>query len=403
MKTGLTLFLVAFLACINPMKAQISADSTKIKLNHLLDQWHKDAAQGNHDAYIGAMTPDGVFIGTDATEYWTTAEFSIWTKPYFDKKRTWSFQSFQRNLYIQDNEMTAWVDELLNTQMGVCRGSGTLIKMDGQWKIAQYVLSATIPNDIMKKVTALKSGTDSSIILKSIFDKYGVTGTMVILDPEKGSYSGYRPSCWDSGYLPASTFKIPNLLIALESGVIDTSYVFKWNGEKRRLPQWNKDLSLQEAFKVSCVPCFQELARKIGSDRMNTYLKKMNYPGMDVHQQNIDIFWLEGDSRITPRQQVEFMRKLNEEKLPLKKSVMQNVKTIMVQETTMEYTLSGKTGWAVRNRNNYGWFTGWLKSQDKTIYIATLIEPEKQTVPDDFTAARKLITMDVLRHFGLIK
>jgi beta-lactamase class D OXA-209 len=243
---------------------------------------------------------------------------------------------------------------------------------------------------------------DSSGVIRSIFDRYGMTGTVLIIDPGKNRYFGYHEALWDSGYLPASTFKIPNALIGLETGVIDTAYIFKWNGEKRRLPQWEQNLNLREAFRVSCVPCFQELARKTGPERMRSYLGKMHYPGMDVHADNIDLFWLEGDSRITPRQQAEFMQRLYEEKLPLKKEVMRSVKKIMVTESGKGWTISGKTGWAIRNGNNYGWFVGWLEVNDQVYYVATLVEPKNQEETGDFAAARKLVTMDVFRYFGLI-
>jgi beta-lactamase class D len=348
------------------------------------------------------MNHDGVFIGTDATEYWNTAEFSAWCKPYFDRKKNWNFKGLSRNIYTGDNGMTAWFDELLDTQMGICRGSGTLVKVDGKWKIAQYVLSATIPNDIMKKVTMMKSATDSALILKNIFDKHGLSGTILIFDPEEGRSFGYNPALWDSGYLPASTFKIPNTLIGLETGVIDTGFVFKWNGEKRRLPQWEQDLTLRKALQVSCVPCYQELARKIGARRMNEYLTKLSYGHMDVHPDNIDLFWLEGNSRITPRQQVEFLRRLYDEKLPMSIATMKAVKSIMVNEANSDYTLSGKTGWAIRNGNNYGWFAGYLETKGKVYFVATLVEPKDQEQVDDFAAARKLITMAVFRYLGLI-
>jgi beta-lactamase class D len=382
---------------------KLNADSACNHLNGVLDKWHSDAAEGNHAEYIGAMTGDGVFIGTDATERWTTAEFSAWCKPYFERKKTWDFKMVSRNIDIADNGLNAWFDELLDTKMGICRGSGVLVKKDGRWKIAQYVLSAAIPNDIMKQVTTMKSGTDSALVLKSIFDKYSLTGTILILDPETNRSSGYTPARWDSGYLPASTFKIPNSMIGLQTGVIDTGYIFRWDGKKRRLPQWDKDLTLRDAFRVSCVPCYQELARRIGPERMKSFLSKMNYPGMDIRADNIDLFWLEGNSRITPRQQVEFLRRLYEEKLPLKKSVMQEMKTIMVNETTPDYILSGKTGWAVRNGNNYGWFVGWIETKGKVYYIGTLVEPISQEKVDDFALARKTVTMEVLRYMGIIK
>jgi hypothetical protein len=165
MKVITVFFLIVFSVSQQPLDAQNNNDSLKILLNQVLDQWHRDAATFNHKAYIGAMTDDGVFIGTDATENWSTAEFSTWSKPYFDKKKTWDFKPFNRHLYVGENVATAWFDELLDTQMGVCRGSGVLQKVNGRWKIAQYVLSMTIPNDIAKKVTLLKSAADSLILM----------------------------------------------------------------------------------------------------------------------------------------------------------------------------------------------------------------------------------------------
>ncbi len=286
--------------------------------------------------------------------------------------------------------------------IGAMADSGVFIGTDAteRWT---YVLSATIPNSLMKQVTALKAGIDSGLVIGSIFEKYGMNGTLLITDLSGNLRSGYNPASWDSGYLPASTFKIPNSLIGLEIGVIDTSHVFRWDGKKRRLPQWEKDLTLKEAFRVSCVPCYQELARKIGPERMNSYLRKFEYGTMDVKPGNIDLFWLEGDSRITPAQQVVFLRKLHDEKLPLKPSTLNSMKSIMVNEVTPEYKLSGKTGWAVRNGNNYGWFVGWIETKGKVFYVATLVEPKNQEAVSDFAMARKTITMEALRALGIVR
>jgi beta-lactamase class D len=396
-------FAVILLLCYGSGFSQPASNTAVEPLNKFIDQWHRDAAMGNHAAYIGAMTADGVYIGTDASERWTTAEFSTWSKPWFDKKKTWNFKAITRNIHIEPHAVTAWFDELLDTHMGICRGSGVLQKKDGQWKIAQYVLSPTVPNNLMHQVTDMKSIEDTALMLKLIFDRHNMNGTIVVLDAKNNRYSGHQPALWDSGYLPASTFKIANSLAGLESGVIDTSYIFKWNGVKRRLPQWDKDLTLREAFRVSCVPCYQEVARKIGSERMISYLDKMQYPGMDVHPENIDLFWLEGKSRITPMQQLDFIKRLYEEKLPISPSAMRSVKSIMVVEKTPQYTLSGKTGWAVRNGNNYGWFIGWVETKNNVYYLATLVEPKNQEEISDFAAARKWITMEVLERMGVIE
>ena len=417
-KNSTFLFLLCLLAICNPLKAQYKSDSLTNRLSKLLEQWHLDAASANHEAYINTMSHEGVFIGTDASEYWTTSEFREWTKPYFDRKNSWSFKTIQRNIYLSAERHIAWFDELLETKMGICRGSGVLQETGGVWEIEQYVLSPTVPNDLMKQVARMKGLEDSLLIpylkwrikdpeksmkLKGIFDKHGMTGTIIIYDPTSNEYSGFNPAWWDNGYLPASTFKIPNSLIGLELGLVDTGYVFNWNGEDRRMPQWKRDLTLKEAFAVSCVPCYQELARRIGVDRMNEYLLKLQFGKMDVHAENIDLFWLEGKSRITPFEQVSFLRKLYEERLPLKKSTIRSMKAMMINETGQEYTLSGKTGWAVRNDNNYGWFVGYLETGEKVFFVATLIEPKNHEMVNDFALARKKVTMEVFRELGLVK
>lgn len=384
------------------LAAQVKPCNTRQHLDSILDRWHSDAASGDLKSYMGAMDSGAVFLGTDPLEYWTKSQFSVFCKPYFDRKTTWTFKAVSRNIYIDAGETFAWFDELLITQMGLCRGSGVLTKKGKGWLLEQYVLSPTVPNDLMKKVTAMKLAEDTVLMMKAVFEKYRLKGTILLYDPSADRYSGYSPSLWDTACLPASTFKIPNSLIGLETGVIDTSTVFRWDGKKRRLPQWERDLSLREAFAVSCVPCYQEVARKIGADRMKDYLGKMNYGTMDVTAANIDVFWLEGNSKISPRQQVSFLQRLHDGKLPLKPSTMAAVKSIMVNETGPGWTLSGKTGWAVRNGKNHGWFVGYLERGGGVTYIATLVWPENNELPGDFATARKYVTMDVLRLLSLI-
>ena len=137
----------------------------KETINNILTNWHKAASQANFDAYFGLMTDDGVFIGTDATENWQNKAFKAFSKPYFDKGKAWSFTTLERNIYINDTNDFAWFDELLNTQMKICRGSGVLQKMNGKWKIKHYVLSITIPNKDVGKVIELKEDTDNQLVI----------------------------------------------------------------------------------------------------------------------------------------------------------------------------------------------------------------------------------------------
>jgi len=133
-------------------------------VNTTLENWHKAAAEANFEGYASLMTTDAVFIGTDATELWEGKAFLDFAKPYFDRGKAWSFSTLSRNIYNEASRTIAWFDELLNTQMGICRGSGVLVFEDDQWKIKHYVLSIAIPNDNVKEVTILKKQFDTSFI-----------------------------------------------------------------------------------------------------------------------------------------------------------------------------------------------------------------------------------------------
>jgi SnoaL-like domain len=130
----------------------------------LLDAWHAAAAKPDYKTYFDLMTSDAVFIGTDATEYWDKKSFMVWAKPYFDKGKAWAFTSMQRHIYFDKSGSIAWFDELLNTQMKICRGSGVVIKTGNDWKIQHYVLSVTVPNDNLDSVISIKTPIEDSII-----------------------------------------------------------------------------------------------------------------------------------------------------------------------------------------------------------------------------------------------
>ena len=141
-------------------------EKSKVEVNALLDNWHKAAAEANFDAYFSAMDSESIFIGTDATENWNKTDFIAFAKPYFDKGKAWSFTVLERNVYFDKSEKTAWFDELLDTQMKICRGSGVLIKVGKEWKIKHYVLSMTIPNENVNEVIKIKEIIENPIIDK---------------------------------------------------------------------------------------------------------------------------------------------------------------------------------------------------------------------------------------------
>ncbi len=144
----------------------MAQDVEKERINTVLDDWHLAAANADFEGYFGKMTKDAVFIGTDATENWQNEEFKEFSKPYFDAGKAWSFTSVQRNIYINKTKDFAWFDELLDTQMKICRGSGVLKKENGQWKIAHYVLSIAVPNENVGELIQIKEKKDDELLLE---------------------------------------------------------------------------------------------------------------------------------------------------------------------------------------------------------------------------------------------
>lgn len=138
----------------------------KQQINRMLDAWHKAAAEANFDNYFGMMTEDAIFIGTDPSENWGVKAFKAFAKPYFDKGKAWNFKMIERHIYFDSSGKTAWFDELLNTQMKICRGSGVVVKIGKEWKIKHYVLSITIPNDNVDEVVKIIAPIEDVLIQK---------------------------------------------------------------------------------------------------------------------------------------------------------------------------------------------------------------------------------------------
>ncbi len=156
---GLSVF---FCFCNTP--SGVDRDILSVELSDLVEQWHRDAAAANLDGYIGFMDSTCNYIGTDATENWMRDDFADFCEPYFDKKTTWDFTTIEREVRINETRNTAWFDEILDTHMGTCRGSGALELKQGKWKLMQYVLSVAIPNESMNAVKAAKHKADSLYI-----------------------------------------------------------------------------------------------------------------------------------------------------------------------------------------------------------------------------------------------
>lgn len=147
---------------------KFSSSLLKASADSLLTDWHIAAAEANYENYFGAMDSISIFIGTDYTENWTKEEFEAFSKPYFDRGRAWSFSAIDRNIYHNEKGTFLWFDELLQTWMGVCRGSGVIENKNGIMKIKHYVLSVTVPNDTVNAFLKLKQQELDSSFVKSL-------------------------------------------------------------------------------------------------------------------------------------------------------------------------------------------------------------------------------------------
>ena len=156
---GVSIFL--FFACATPNTVKTDKSAIRKEVNTLLVNWHKAASDANFKEYFRVLDSTTVYIGTAAEEIWTKEQFANFSKPYFDKGKAWSFTTLERNIYMSESANIVWFDELIDTWMGTCRGSGVLEKKEDSWKIKQYVLSVAIPNDDIQAVIDIKKKNDA--------------------------------------------------------------------------------------------------------------------------------------------------------------------------------------------------------------------------------------------------
>ena len=223
--------------------------------------------------------------------------------------------------------------------------------------------------------------------LKKYFDEQKVTGTFGLYDNGTGQFTIYNLSRFkDSAYLPASTFKIVNALIGLETGKIaNEKMLIKWDGVIRKYPSgdtavaWNKDLTADEAFKSSAVPYFQEIARRIGKDTMQHWLDSLKYGSRKI-KTAIDTFWLDNSLKLTPDEEMGLVKKLYFNQLPFQKRSQDIVKKMMLQENTANYQLSYKSGWGFKeNGNALGWMVGWIEENRHPYFFVLNVEGDHTT------------------------
>jgi beta-lactamase class D len=245
--------------------------------------------------------------------------------------------------------------------------------------------------------------------LGRFFYEEKLVGSFLLYDLRKDTYTAYRYDRCQQGFLPASTYKIINSLIGLETGILtDENTVMKWDGVKRGNENWNRDNTLRTAFQVSCVPCYQDLARTIGLQRMRSFVEKANYGHMDIRPDNLDTFWLMGNSRISQQEEIEFLRRVYLGKdTPFSERSRAILKNIMLIEDKPTYKLYGKTGWASAPDSvtvktpDIGWFVGYVEKDDDVYFFATNVV-HMAPVPANFITSRRRITDRILTELGIL-
>lgn len=245
-----------------------------------------------------------------------------------------------------------------------------------------------------------KAKIDNS--LKKYFDSAKVDGCFSMVNNQTGAVTVYNMKLDTQRVLPASTFKIVNSLIGLETGrITDEKMLIKWDGVKRWNEDWNKDLTMEEAFKVSAVNYYQEVARRIGRDTMKQWIDSLHYGNMNISGP-IDSFWLNNTLKISPDEQLGLVKKLYFDKLPFQKRTQQIVRDVMLQEDNTQYKLSYKTGWGFDEMQNaIGWIVGWVEENRHVYFFVLLIKSPDKNI--DMKNVRINILKNILHQYGFLK
>jgi beta-lactamase class D len=229
-----------------------------------------------------------------------------------------------------------------------------------------------------------------------------VTGSIALYDSQTGLLGCSDLKRCQEGAIPASTFDIPGSMIALEAGVVDgPETILPWDGKTYQVDAWNRDLSLRDALRVSCVPCYRAIARKLDQAQMKQWVDKLDYGNHDTSG-GVDRFWLWGALRISPLQQIDLLRRFDGDKLPISTRSADIVRDIMTLDVSETYVLRGKTGSTAppEEPRELGWFVGWLELGQRRIFFATLLDGHDSDV--DLLAARRRVTERVLHAQGYL-
>ena len=257
--------------------------------------------------------------------------------------------------------------------------------------VSFLILSATACN------SASLAADSQSADVAAIFNAEGLSGTLVVASADGNIIHVHNPDRSVTQYSPASTFKIPNTLIALDTAVVASiESEFKWDGMEKGRTAWNRDQTLESAFKVSCVWCYQEIARSVGASHYTSELAAINYGNQEIGQY-VDQFWLNGDLRISAVEQIDFLQRLYAYSLPYRREHIDIVKTVMLDEQAADYSLYSKSGWTGPGLH-VGWYVGFVEKGDEAWLFAMNFSMDNA----EQAGLRKELTMRALRALGIL-
>ncbi|WP_353191263.1 OXA-62 family carbapenem-hydrolyzing class D beta-lactamase [Pandoraea pnomenusa] len=230
------------------------------------------------------------------------------------------------------------------------------------------------------------------------FEAEGVKGTIIVLDGRTQTYQAFDSARAERRMSPASTYKIFNSLLALDSGALDNEReMIPWDGKPRRFKNWNAAMDLRTAFRVSCLPCYQIVSHKIPREYAQAKLNEVGYGNRTIGRA-ADAYWIDDSLQISAREQVDFLQRLARGTLPFSARSQDIVRQISIVEATPDYVLHGKTGWFVDKKPDIGWWVGWIERDGNITSVALNID----VLADADAPKRARIVKAVLKDLKLI-
>ncbi|MBM3163101.1 MAG: class D beta-lactamase [Chlorobi bacterium] len=244
-----------------------------------------------------------------------------------------------------------------------------------------------------------RAGMAEDACIASCFIRKGVDGTLVLSSLKGARTIVHHDERANRRFPVASTFKILNTLVALEEkAVTGKEHVFRWDGKRHDIADWNRDQTLESAFRVSCVWYYQEIARKVGAATYRSYLKRTGF-GKLREPFEADTFWLDGSLEISASEQADFLRKLYLRKLPFSDFSYETLREIMVAEKKPDFTIYGKTGWAASATPPVGWYVGYIETDDEVWFFALNMD----VLGEADLPLRKQLVREALQAKGIIR